>query len=43
MAHWRKPHHPTSQFNSVVVFGIGGAVLISAMVLVGFVVGYAQM
>jgi hypothetical protein len=30
MAHWRKPHQPMSQFNSVAILSIGGAMLVGA-------------
>jgi hypothetical protein len=31
--HWRKPYRPAFQFNSFVVWLIGGSVVIAALVL----------
>ncbi len=34
MAHWRKPHPPTSQFNSIVSWAIGASILLGTIILV---------
>jgi hypothetical protein len=34
MAHWRKAYQPTSQFNSIAGWAIGGTMLVGALVFI---------